>query len=96
MTRDEKIVEIEHVCRLCQAFDQAFDSAHRVIGCDPDSPLWTSVFRLQSAIVKQTAKLIGDEGEWLDWFIFENDYGRKGLEAAIAPGVKMRKIRTPA
>lgn len=94
MTREEKIAEVENVCRLCQAVDHAFDSAERVMCCTIDSPMWTAVFNLQTALIKQTAKLIGDEGCWLEWFIFENDYGRKGFEAGLKSWKRLRRTHT--
>ena len=95
MNRDEMIAEIEYACRMIQVSDYAYEAMRGSIGCDPDSVFWSAAFGLQDAIVAQTAKLIGDSGEWLKWFVFENDCGRKGMEAGPANG-KLRKIKTAA
>lgn len=93
MTRAEIIAEIEYVCRMMQVSNHAYDSVSKSIGCAPDSVFWSASFGLQDAIVAQTSKLIGDNGDWLRWFVFENACGRKGMEAGSANG-KLRKIKT--
>jgi len=40
-----------------------------------------SVFNLISLHVKTIERLIGDKNETIDWYIWENNCGSKGLEA---------------
>lgn len=94
MNRTEIAAEIEYACRIIQVSNHAYEALRGVVGCDPDSTLWLAVFGMQDAIVKQTARLIGDECEWLQWFVFENDCGCKGLEAGF--NGKTRRIKTAA
>lgn len=39
-------------------------------------------------------ELIGDESSWVSWFVFDNDFGRRGLKAATKK-TKYRIIDTP-
>ena len=94
MTRDEMIAEIDLVCAIITESDKAYDELARVVGRDPESALWGVMYKAQSALVAQTSKLIGDEGEWLSWFIWENECGRKGLQAGYDK--KMTRIKTAA
>lgn len=38
---------------------------------------------LESEYVKLIAQLIGDEAEWISWYIYENDFGANELVAGI-------------
>lgn len=58
----------------------------------PDSPLYESIWNLQSAMTKAVSKLVDDQDEWLAWYRFDNDMGKAGREAMI--GGKYRKVRT--
>lgn len=94
MNRKEKIAEVVRVVKLVRDVDAAYDATKAGIGCDIEAPLWQAVFAMQAELIKQAAKLIGDQYDWLDWFVYENDCGTKGLEAGFER--KLRKIRTPA
>ncbi len=43
--------------------------------------------------IKLVAELIGDTKEGLEWFIYDNECGEKGMEARVGENV-MRKINT--
>jgi len=43
---------------------------------------------LEEAYVKLVAKLAGDTGRWIDWYIYENDFGRKKYEAGYDGNLK--------
>ena len=40
--------------------------------------------------IKWLCELVGDTGDqrWIDWYIFENDYGRKKLESGYDKKLK--------
>jgi hypothetical protein len=38
------------------------------------------------------AELVGDNSGWIEWFIYDNDWGRQEMEAGMKH--KMKKIRT--
>lgn len=96
MNRKEMIAEIERVCAIIAESDKAYDDLAKVVGCDPESPIWTVISKAHMALIDQTAKLIGDEFDWLAWYICENDAGAKGFEASPGTGKPMRKIKTAA
>lgn len=52
---------------------------------------------LVTAYVKSLAELMGDTGGWLDWFIWENDFGKRGLECSWTENgkrilIKVKKV----
>jgi hypothetical protein len=94
MKRSGIIIEIDRVCGIIAEADSAYDELARIVGCDPESRLWTAMATMQSALIDQTERLIGDQYKWLSWYIWENDCGKKGYEAGDAN--KMRPIRSSA
>lgn len=96
MNRKQITQEIEFVCKVVADLDDAYDAMHKAVGCDIGSPLWTAIFATQEALINQTAKLIGDDWEWLNWYIYENESGARGFEASPGSGKPMRKIKTAA
>lgn len=40
------------------------------------------------------SELIGDESDWVSWYVFTNDFGKKKMKAAIK-GNKLKTIDTP-
>jgi hypothetical protein len=69
------------------------DALGAVTGCAPDSPLGNSVWRMFDSYTAAVGQLAGDEGDWLCWFIYENDCGKKAGEVTKGKG-KPRKIKT--
>ena len=82
----EKLAELdlrmEEFCRLTTA--------------QPDSPLLDAINRLEAAYTAAVAEQVGDAAEWLTWFRWECDMGRKPLVARRndrAPFVKVRTVK---
>ena len=94
LTLNETISEIETVCHLSQRTDKVYADISSMIGCDPDAPLWELTFALRDRLIKQASMLVGDDYDWIEWFIMENDCGRKGMRASPRNGAKLRPIRT--
>ena len=43
---------------------------------------------LEESYIKLIAKLAGDNGRWIDWYIYENDFGRRKHEAGYDGNTK--------
>ena len=94
MTHDERVAAIERVCSVIKAGDDAFVGLAKVVGCDPEAPIWTALHVAHGALIRTTATLISDSDEWLSWFIYENDMGAKGMQAKAASWKAMRAIKS--
>jgi hypothetical protein len=57
-----------------------------------DSPLQNAAWQMFDAYTEMTAKHVGDEGEWLSWFIWINECGQNELEVWV--GKRTRRIGT--
>lgn len=70
--------------------DAFIDPLTEALGLHAESPIHQAVWTLQDAYTKAVSKLVGDQGNWLDWFAHENDFGRRAMEAG--PTNNMRPI----
>lgn len=61
--------------------DDLRDTVAATFGTNPESKFDDAIEQNLQAYTRMVAKQVGDEGEWLDWYRFENDFGEKGLEA---------------
>ena len=66
---------------------QMFDAA-------PECEVISIADDIHEEYTKLVAEKVGDEDNWLDWYLFENDAGEKGFEAKAANWKKGRKIKT--
>jgi hypothetical protein len=94
MTHDERVAAIKRVCNVIKIGDDAFDGLAKIVGCNPEAPIWTALHMAHGALVNTTAVLIGDTDEWLSWYIYENDMGAQGMKAAAASWKSMRAIKS--
>ena len=47
---------------------------------------------LEVGYIKAIAELAGDKDQWIYWYIYENDFGRKEMEAGFDG--KMKRIKS--
>jgi len=70
------------------------DALAAPLGGTFDSPLFNAVWMTWDAYTDQLAHRLGDQGEWLQWFVSENDMGAKGLEVhSLTRSLKVRTLR---
>lgn len=79
---------------LSAAADAHFEAARDLLGCAPEAPLFANLYAIRDGYMDQVAAAIGDTTGWLSWFVYDNDHGRRGLEAGIDGD--MRPIKTAA
>lgn len=61
----------------------------------PESFVATVMYQNFDAYTDELAASIGGSSkEWMDWFLWENDAGKRGFEASPGHGVPLRKIKT--
>lgn len=52
-----------------------------------DAALTEAFYHTQEAAIKTLSKLIGDDQDWLLWFVYDNNFGDSGLEVSFNNGV---------
>lgn len=93
LEHDEKKRLVQATIDAIHGADTVLSALRTIVG-GVESPLADAIYALQDAAIESTASAIGDRYKWLDWFIFDNDCGAKGLEASVddAPASPVRDI----
>ena len=88
--KDLELLEkwIETYNNLCDIYGQC----DKILGSAPDSPYQEPTWKLFENYTALIADKIGDYDNWLEWYLYDNKQGNRGLEAGVAG--KKREIRT--
>ena len=93
LTRQQKAQLIDTLIAAHDAVHAQMDALKITLDPNPGCSLYTAVFELIDVAILAAASAIGDSaGEWLDWFVHDNDCGRRGHEAGYDGQIK--PIRT--
>lgn len=58
------------------------------LGIDPESPLRASNNILFEGLVDTAMLITGDIDGWINWYVYDNDLGRKAMEAGMPGALK--------
>ncbi len=86
---------VQEWARLVQPLEEAMDKLRDSIGLNPESPLITSIGRLRDQFTNRIGDAIGDTNDWLNWWQYETQFGKKPMEASAPGDPTPRIIRTP-
>ena len=82
-----KMVEVK------QELDKQWASLHKSVGLETESPFGVASWKPITLLIECVEKIVGDEIGAVNWFVWDNEYGRKAMEHSLPDG-SMRKIRT--
>lgn len=88
ITRQQKIHLLDDLIAAHDAVNAQLDSLRVTLDPYPGCPLYNAVFELLNVAIASTSAAIGDNGEWIAWFVTENDCGRKGYEAGHSDNLR--------
>ena len=74
--------------------DAAYQKLRDAFGATPESEVVKALYETHGEYTKLVSEKVGDKDGWLEWFLWENDAGAKGLEAKAPGWKKARKIKT--
>jgi hypothetical protein len=77
------------------AVSTMMDGIKQHMGLDPDGKMFVTVWAVFGAYTDTLAVEIGDYFEWLDWYRFETDMGKRSKEVTSLSG-RTKRIKTIA
>ena len=90
MNSQEKLEILNAWKKQVDAYRQIEHDLTPIFGCVADMPLYERISDLLTAytesVAKLVGKLVGDEAEWLNWYLWDNNMGENALEAEDAKG----------
>jgi len=88
MTRKQTIALLDDWLKMYNAVDGLFMSVRKLTNADGESAFAQVLFQCFGGYTKTLSKLIDDQGEWLSWFIWENECGKKAGKCTPKAGCK--------
>lgn len=82
-TREEKLEALKGWETRRKDMDSKIAQLEDLLGISPESAFLDAVRRLQERDRVVTSLIVGDEGEWLDWYCYENSFGADGKRVVI-------------
>lgn len=73
--------------------DQHWESLQKSIGLETESPFGVASWKPIAMLIECVETIVGDELGAVSWFVWDNEYGSKGLEHSMPDG-SMRKVKT--
>lgn len=87
----DKIAELEKWKKVVEELDTEVNKLIDVLHVDPESPLLSAIWKMQDAYTHAVADKL-ELGDWLSWYHFDNDMGKKAYDAGTKE--EMRKIKS--
>ncbi|MFA5234082.1 MAG: hypothetical protein WC390_06740 [Sulfurimonas sp.] len=76
-----------------QQLTATWDVLDKVVGASYESPLHTAISGMFDNYTDILATLVGSSSDELNWFIYDNECGKKALVAKNKDWKKMKKIK---
>jgi hypothetical protein len=89
MSLDEIKAKLAEWQSLQKPFAAAYEAFEKLTGADPDCELLSPMFALWEAYTAATAELIGDAGEWLEWYEYQCHMGERPSAVTFPDGREM-------
>lgn len=81
MNKTEKLLLLAKLQMREKEIDEVRKNLRFVFGNVVDSPIMDAMWGCFGDLTDIVAEKIGDRHKWLEWFIWENDWGKKEYEA---------------
>lgn len=92
MTADDMMPLLRRWLERFRAIESVQQTLYGLAGATPESPLLEAMYRCHEAYTETLASVIGDTESWLEWFLFENDSGQKGMSVRLSDDTREREI----
>jgi hypothetical protein len=93
MTKQEKIKLIQDLVNHYKDLESNCNQIANIFGCDYNSKFFTSIWGAFDAYMELVQKSTEDVFDWIPWFIYDNECGKRNIECEVRGGVKV-KVKT--
>jgi hypothetical protein len=87
MNEKEKIEFLKSIEKNVKDLD-ALRETFMKMGFSFESRPIQRLFKIRDGVITSASKAIGDDGNWLNWYIDDNYFGKKGFEAGVTGKIK--------
>jgi len=94
LTKAERIALLEEWLLEYEKVESSCDLISVLFGKSQEGHIQDRFRQLFDSYSRIVSIQVGDDNAWLEWFLYDNDCGKKALEARASSWKKARKIRT--
>jgi len=94
MTKKEIKENLQKCIDSYKKTEEVFNGLEKYIGSTVESPLFDVIYATFETYVDVLEKLIGDDFNWVSWYIWDNSCGYQELAAKASNWKRLRKIKT--
>lgn len=77
MTNPEAIAALYRIKAAATAFDETWDKVCEFFHAHPESPLFESFAKMETAALDMFALASGIHADAVNWFVYDNEWGNK-------------------
>ena len=94
MTAKQIAKELQPWIEQFRKIQAGYEELKRTLQIPPECPIITLLYANHAQYTKLLAEKLGDTDHfWMEWYLWENDCGKRGHQAKAAKWKKMRPIR---
>lgn len=88
---------VSEVVKTFKELESLYDGMDKFIGVDPDAPMFRIAYELFNKYLDAVALNIGDQSQWLSWYIWDNECGKRAMLVSWNENGKHKEVhvRTP-
>ncbi len=94
MNKKQKLKLLREWKNLYVLAEKQYVGLKDVCGSGVENPITTLTYDILGKYTKLVSEKVGDEQEWLDWFVWENDLGKKCLQVSLYDGILSIKVKS--
>lgn len=83
MQRKDAKEYLENLVDTYRRMDEQWDKLSELTGFQCDAPFGQTYWATLSILIDAYSTILGDQSESLDWFVWDNDCGKKGLDHSL-------------
>ena len=83
MSREEKIALLQRWIHAGKRLNDVYGNLAAMFRISPENEITQSAWDAFGAYTDALACLLADDGQWLEWFAYELDFGAKAAEVTL-------------
>lgn len=77
---------VERWMEAARRIDDTFGKIEKAFMASPENEVRSAIWGMFGEYTKTVAALVGDEENWLEWFAWECDFGKRPMEMKFSDG----------
>jgi len=93
MERKQKLILLKIWEDNYKQISEVYKGLQLICDCSPESKISRAIFDTFQKYTDALAIVICDGYDWLEWYAWDNEFGKKGLQAKASSWKKEKKVK---